>query len=153
MGLTQPTRGGLGKGLLLDTNIYSELLKVNVNQHVEHMFAANLHRIYLATPVWHELRYGFLKMPESRRKETIGVFLHETLSQLPILTYDHTASECHAQLRHVLERQGYHCPFVDGQIASIALSNDVTLVTRNVADFQRIEGLSFINWFEPDRSS
>ena len=33
-------------------------------------------------------------------------------------------------------------------IASIALANHATLVTRNLKDFQRISNLKLINWFE-----
>jgi tRNA(fMet)-specific endonuclease VapC len=38
--------------------------------------------------------------------------------------------------------------FSDGQIASIATSNDLILVTNNVADFQYFENLKIENWFE-----
>jgi len=32
-------------------------------------------------------------------------------------------------------------------IASYCLVNDYTLVTRNIGDFERIDGLKFINWY------
>jgi tRNA(fMet)-specific endonuclease VapC len=37
-------------------------------------------------------------------------------------------------------------PFADGQIASIAATRDLTLVTANVADFERFEGLRVEDW-------
>ena len=37
--------------------------------------------------------------------------------------------------------------FVDGQIASIAMSNNLVLVTNNVSDFQFFAGLEVENWF------
>jgi tRNA(fMet)-specific endonuclease VapC len=37
----------------------------------------------------------------------------------------------------------------DLQIASIALANRATLVTRNLKDFSRIPNLKIINWFDP----
>jgi tRNA(fMet)-specific endonuclease VapC len=37
---------------------------------------------------------------------------------------------------------------MDLKIASIALANGATLLTRNVNDFQRVPGLRFSNWLE-----
>jgi tRNA(fMet)-specific endonuclease VapC len=37
--------------------------------------------------------------------------------------------------------------FVDGQIASIAFTNDLALVTNNVDDFKDFNGLIIDNWF------
>ena len=47
--------------------------------------------------------------------------------------------------KHVLI--GNNIPFVDGQIAAIAMAQGLILVTRNTKDFQAIEGLRQINWF------
>jgi hypothetical protein len=39
-------------------------------------------------------------------------------------------------------------PFIDGMIASIAIANNMVLVTRNTADFAGIQSLMFENWFK-----
>jgi tRNA(fMet)-specific endonuclease VapC len=39
---------------------------------------------------------------------------------------------------------------VDGQIASIAVTNGLILVTRNADDFEGYRGLDVENWFAPD---
>jgi Predicted nucleic acid-binding protein, contains PIN domain len=36
----------------------------------------------------------------------------------------------------------------DSQIASIAFTNDLVLVTNNVSDFQDFDGLKIENWFD-----
>jgi tRNA(fMet)-specific endonuclease VapC len=46
-----------------------------------------------------------------------------------------------------LSKFGKSPAFVDGQIASIAFTNNLTLVTNNVDDFQDLEGLVIENWF------
>ncbi|MGK7882028.1 MAG: hypothetical protein AB4060_18295 [Crocosphaera sp.] len=38
--------------------------------------------------------------------------------------------------------------FVDGQIAAIAYTNQLILVTNNVSDFQDFQGLQIENWFQ-----
>ncbi|MEN9430640.1 MAG: hypothetical protein RJA86_1499, partial [Pseudomonadota bacterium] len=54
----------------------------------------------------------------------------------------------HAQLRSEHEQKGLSLPFVDGQIASIAIAHGMTLVTRNLKDFSGIQGLRVVNWFD-----
>jgi tRNA(fMet)-specific endonuclease VapC len=38
--------------------------------------------------------------------------------------------------------------YCDGQIAAIAAVNNLTLVTRNINDFQHFQDLKLENWFE-----
>ncbi|PMY00533.1 VapC toxin family PIN domain ribonuclease, partial [Pseudomonas sp. GW460-13] len=44
---------------------------------------------------------------------------------------------------------GFTLPFVDGQIASVAIAHGLTLVTRNTKDFSELTGLRLANWFVP----
>jgi len=52
----------------------------------------------------------------------------------------------HAAERARLAARGDTPPFADGQIAAIALANDLTLVTFNAADFRRFEDLRIEIW-------
>ena len=66
---------------------------------------------------------------------------------LTVLPYD-----CETALWHALERArladlGRTPPFVDGQIAAIAMANNLTLVTRKTNDFADFAGLAVENWF------
>ena len=45
-------------------------------------------------------------------------------------------------------RRNYRVRLADALIAACALTQDCTLVTRNVDDFRRIDGLSILNPFE-----
>lgn len=69
------------------------------------------------------------------------------VSLIPILDYDAQAAKIHAEIRIQTQKNGNNIPFVDGQIAAIAMAKGLTLVTRNTKDFQAIEGLRQINWF------
>ncbi len=55
-----------------------------------------------------------------------------------------------APQRARLEKRGSPPSFVDGQIAAIAATRGMILVSRNVRDFERFEGLALENWFESE---
>ena len=104
--------------------------------------------LYTASPVWHELNFGYLRLPVSRKKASIRKFLETViLPTIKILPYDTKAAEWHAQQRAKLTAKGQVPPFVDGQIAAIAFVNDLTLVTRNISDFSCFNELSIENWW------
>jgi tRNA(fMet)-specific endonuclease VapC len=58
------------------------------------------------------------------------------------------AARVHAEFRAQLEKTGITLSFVDSQIAAIAIVNGLTLVTRNVTDYQAIPHLKMENWFD-----
>ena len=64
------------------------------------------------------------------------------LSRLPILTFTERAAHVYEQLRKQKPRIGP----MDLRIAAIAISHHATLVTRNLNDFEDIEGLTVVDW-------
>lgn len=40
----------------------------------------------IAAPVWHELRFGWLRMPAGQRRDAIGHFVQDVAGQLPVLS-------------------------------------------------------------------
>jgi tRNA(fMet)-specific endonuclease VapC len=65
---------------------------------------------------------------------------------LPILPYDERAAAWHAEERARLEKAGRPAPFVDAQIAAVAVTNRVPVVTANVLDFKVFRGVVVHNW-------
>jgi tRNA(fMet)-specific endonuclease VapC len=97
--------------------------------------------------VWHELQYGCKRLPVGKRREALEDYLAEVVQvSFPILPYDEAAAKRHAAERAQLEESGTTIPFVDGQIAAIALVNDLVLVTGNVKDFAPFTGLIVESW-------
>jgi len=133
---------------ILDTNVLSEATRPTPHAGV----MANLSRfeseLTLAAPVWHELRFGWLRMPAGQRRDAIGRFVQDVAGQLPVLPYDAQAARIHAELRIQREQSGQTLAFVDGQIAAIAIAHGATLVTRNTRDFAGLTGLRMVDWFE-----
>ena len=87
-------------------------------------------------------------MPEGRRKQALTGYLEHVLKRpLIILPYDHEAALWYALEHARLAAQGRTPPFVDGQIAAIAMVHNLTLVTCNTNDFFDFAGLVVENWF------
>ena len=132
---------------ILDTNVLSEAVKTEPNRHVMAMLEKHQAEIATASPVWHELQYGCRRLPVSRKREIIEMFLEDVVRQnMVIFPYDERSAKWHAQERARLVAQGQMPPYVDGQIAGIAKVNGLVLVTRNTADFEIFTNLEVQNW-------
>lgn len=132
---------------LLDTNILSEPARPIPNANVLHQLDIHKSEVAISSVVVHELLHGCLRLPESKRREYLRNYIYESVLNLPIFDYDLKAAQWHAQERVRLSQIGKTPAFVDGQIASIAYSNNLVLVTNNVSDFEFFNGLSVENWF------
>lgn len=132
---------------LLDTNVLSEPARVRPNAQVLKKMERHQDEVATASVVWHELVYGCRRLPPSEKRELLERFLSDLLgSSLAILPYDEQAAEWHGGERARLARKGLTPAFADGQIAAIAKSNGLVLVTNNVRNYRHFEGLQMENW-------
>ena len=132
---------------LLDTNVLSEAVKSNPCQSVLARLAQHHDQIVTAAPVWHELHYGCRRLPPSRKRDRIENYLSQVIEpNVTILPYDERAAAWHANERARLVAAGKTPSFVDGQLAAIAKTADLILVTRNTADFKLFAELKIENW-------
>ncbi len=132
---------------LLDTNILSEPARPIPNPSVLHKLDIHKSEIVVSSVVAHEILHGCLRLPESKRRESLWNYIHESVLNLPVIDYDLKAAQWHAQERARLSKIGKTSAFVDGQIASVAGCNNLILVTNNVSDFEFFNDLIIENWF------
>src|SRR6185436_6993686 len=101
----------------------------------------------ISAQVWHELQYGVGRLPPGKRRALLGAFLRDVVHPtLPVLPYDGPAAEWLARERIRLEKDGRKPPVVEGQIAAVAATNGISVVTANVADFAIFKGVAVQNW-------
>lgn len=132
---------------LLDTNIVSEPLRLQPDENILRRLQAHREECAIASPVWHELWFGCRQLPPSVRRDKIEHYLVQVIRpSLVILPYDAQAAAWHAVERARLKAAGRITPFVDGQIAAVAATQDLALVTLNEADYMHFAGLSLENW-------
>ena len=144
---------------LLDTCLISEPTKPEPNQGVLAELAKHDGMCAIPAVAWHELRYGVERLPEGKKKERLRKYLQDVVAPyLSVIPYDDHAAFIHANIRvdvgqpdaqgdQPTIRQSRPLPFADGQIASIAIANNLILVTRNVDEFRGIRHLMIENWF------
>jgi tRNA(fMet)-specific endonuclease VapC len=68
---------------------------------------------------------------------------------LNLIDLDRFAAEEAAVIRAQLEKKGKSIGPYDLLIAGLARSRDLTLVTNNTREFERIVGLRIENWIDP----
>lgn len=134
---------------LLDTNILSEATKLRPNAQVIGRLAENSGQFAISAVTYHELMVGYLRLPASRKRQELEGYMRQSVAGvLTILPYDDKTARWHALERSRLMQSGKMPAYADGQIASIAAVNGLTLVTRNVKDFQHFQALTIENWFD-----
>jgi len=128
---------------LLDTNVcvdYLAGLHPKVVQRIQETHPAEL---ATSSVVAAELRYGAEKSKQPARNHSR---LDILLSELRCLEFDAEAAAAYGPLRLALERRGRTIGAHDLLIAAHALSTGLILVTDNVREFSRIQGLAVQNW-------
>jgi tRNA(fMet)-specific endonuclease VapC len=132
---------------LLDTTIVSSPIANQPSRRVLKRLEQHSFQCAIGAPVWHELVYGCGRLPTGKRRTALQEYLQEVVQRsFPILPYDEVAATWHARERARLEHSGKTPPFVDGQIAAIAHSKDLTLVTANAKHFEWFEDLDVTDW-------
>lgn len=137
---------------LLDTNIISEMFRPKPNPLVFKKLEEYEKLCSLSSTAWYELLFGVNIMTSGKKRDYIfSKLVDDIQANYEIIQYDNHAARIHADIRSRLKEQGIGIDFQDSQIASIAVSNNMILVTRNIKHFESIQKVSPLmleNWFE-----
>ncbi|CAN5713142.1 tRNA(fMet)-specific endonuclease VapC [soil metagenome] len=134
---------------LLDTNVVSEPLRPAPNPKILERLRRHQEQLATASVVWHELLFGCYRLPASERRSAIEEYLHNVVAaSIEILPYDERAARWHAAERARLALAGRTPPFADGQIAAVARTNDLVLITLNLTDYDGFRDLRVEDWRE-----
>ena len=128
---------------MLDTNICIYLIKHKPPQVFEKLQEHNPDEICISAITYAELVHGVEK---SKAVERNRLALTILLSNIEILDFDMNAAEEYGRIRADLEKKGTPIGPLDMMIAGHAKSLGYTVVTNNVGEFKRVEGLQHENW-------
>ena len=128
--------------ILLNTNICIHNINAKPAAVLQRFRGYRMGEIGVCSVVAAELAYGVAKSGSARNRQALDLFL----GPLEILPFDEAALWVYGDLRANLERKGTPIGALDALIAAHALSLQATLVTNNLAEFERIPGLQLDNW-------
>ena len=128
---------------LLDTNICIYLIKNHPPEVLEKFRLYRPSEVAISTISLFELEYGVEK---SSQRQRALLALERFLSPLPVVDLDRAAATEAASIRARLEEKGTPIGPYDTLIAGVAKARGLTLVTNNVREFSRVEGLLVENW-------
>jgi len=129
----------------LDTNICIYYLKGLFPKLKEKLLSYNPDTIVIPVITKAELLLGAEK---STQKEETLKKINQFLLPFQIIDFTDKETTIYASIRAKLEKTGTIIGPNDLLIASIVLSNNGILVTRNVKEFSRIKNLKIENWTE-----
>jgi tRNA(fMet)-specific endonuclease VapC len=127
---------------LLDTNICIYIINEQPAQVLQRLIQAGRESLAISTVTVAELAFGVAK---STRADSRGK-LENFLSKFPILDWDQNAAWAYGNVRKVLEDKGQRIGERDLLLACQALALGATMVTNNIREFERVDGLKLENW-------
>jgi tRNA(fMet)-specific endonuclease VapC len=130
---------------MLDTNICIYILNKRPIQVIQKLEELQDAKVMLSSIVVSELQYGAEK---SQTPEQNRLRLQAFLIGFMLEPFSVEAGIRAGIVRSELEKQGTPIGDYDYLIAAHALELDATLVTNNIKEFQRVQGLKLTNWFE-----
>lgn len=132
---------------LLDTNVCVMYLNGRSPSIRDLIVATPAEDMAVCSVVKAELFYGALRSNNPQRTlERQQAFL----SQFVSLPFQDEAALLAGRIRAKLAKAGTPIGSYDLQIAAIALTNGLTLITHNTREFERVEGLQIEDWEVPD---
>ena len=137
---------------LLDTNVVSETVKAKPEKRVLAWLEAQTPvELFLAAQTIGELVRGARKVKEKARRERFEQWIEQDLTDQfegRVLPFDGPAAALWGRLMGDGDRTGRTPAAADAQIAAVAIHHDLTLVTRNVKDFERFDMTLLNPWNE-----
>ncbi|GAB4286914.1 MAG: type II toxin-antitoxin system VapC family toxin [Oscillatoriaceae cyanobacterium] len=127
---------------LLDTNILSDLVRHPQGGIFQQITKVGEDSVCTSIIVACELRFGAAKSGSSRLINQV----ERILEVLPVLPLVPPVERHYAAIRTHLEQAGTPIGPNDLLIAAHALAMNLTLVTANIREFERVPALSLSNW-------
>lgn len=134
---------------LLDTNVVSEIMRPQPDFAVICWVQDHSSDVVLSSIGLEEIYHGVFVMPEGKRKKALKAAIDAIVRDCTdrVLGFDAFCGYLCAEVRALAKRAGRTGTIEDFMIAAICLRNNVALVTRNVKDFDYVEGLEIVNPF------
>lgn len=129
---------------ILDTNVCIDVLRGR-KKVVERLAACRPQDCFISVITEFELFQGVDRAPPEHREEERAK-VSRFVASLQVLAWDSPCARIAARLNAGLLNQGTPISITDVFIAATGLRHQSTVVTNNIKDFRRIEGLTLEDW-------
>ncbi|AFZ50170.1 type II toxin-antitoxin system VapC family toxin [Dactylococcopsis salina] len=138
--------------IILDTNVVSELMKINPSIKVIKWVASySPQNLFTTTITQAEILYGLAILPLGKRRndlEESAQKMFEVEFKNRVLAFDTKAAIIFSEIAAKRRQLGKPISQADAQIAAIAKSYGASIATRNVSDFEDCNILIINPWSE-----
>jgi len=95
-------------------------------------------KLYLSTITIGELRRGIESLPNGKRKTALQSWFTGLCKRMEgrILSFNTSTAHVWGQLMAAWDKKGTSVPSLDSQLAATAHRHKLTMVTRNISDFE-----------------
>lgn len=133
---------------LVDTNVFCEPVKPKPDGKVIAWLRENESTLYVSSITIGEIRRGIERLPSGRRKTQLRAWLVALCDCMKgrVLSFNTSTAHVWGQLKAKWDATGIAIPSLDSQIAATAQRHQLTVVTRNTADFTKT-GIKLLNPF------
>ena len=137
-------------GYLLDTNVVSELARQSPHPAVL-QFLDTQDDLWLSAIVLSELMLGVRLLPHGRRRDSLSNWLSQLMEDFDqrVLPIERWEAERAAAFQAHARREGRVLQLADALIAGTAVTNSLTIATRNVKDFDGLDVAVIDPWEVP----
>lgn len=126
--------------IVLDTNVISEITKLEINPRVEAWLLGQTTGTLFATAVsLAEIMLGIEILPDGRRKSSLRNAMESTFARQfegRILPLDERAARAYGSIVALARSKGRSILIADGQIAAIAKVHGFIVATRDTSPFE-----------------
>lgn len=122
---------------LVDANVLSEATKPVPQLQVVDWLRHHEHEVAVNPIILGEIRFGILLLPRSARRTRLERWFDEGVARIRCLPWDAAEGRRWSELLVHLRARGRAMPIKDSLIAASALAHDLTVATRNRADFDK----------------
>jgi predicted nucleic acid-binding protein len=122
---------------LVDANVLSEATKPSPDGAVLKCLRRNERDLTVDPFILGEIRFGILLLPAGTRRQRLERWFAEGVTRIVCLSWDAATGMRWAKLLADLRASGQAMPIKDSLIAATALVHDLTVASRNLADFKK----------------
>ena len=129
---------------LLDTCVLSDFVKGNLNT-INKITQSHPQDLAISSLTIMEIEYGVLRSP-GQKSTSIKNIINSLIEEINIISLDRAIALEAASIRANLHKHGTPIGYYDILIGATARHHNLIMVTANVAEFIRIDGMSIQNW-------